>query len=354
MLSQVQAQEIEKSALFKAGENGYACYRIPAAVRSQKGTLLAFAEARKGGCSDTGDIDLVLRRSVDRGKTWEPMQVVWDSGENVSGNPAPVVDVKTGTIWLLSTWNLGTDHESQIIEGKSKDTRRIFVLKSDDDGLTWSDPHEITSSVKEPDWTWYATGPVHGIQLKSRPYAGRLVIPCDHIESGTKKYYSHVIYSDDHGSTWKLGGSTPADQVNECTVAELADGRLMLNMRNYDRRQKTRKVSISEDGGMTWSALRSDPGLPEPICQASLLAVNRLMGKQLLCFLNPADSANRRNLQLRVSTDQGNTWRVAATIQPGPAAYSDLVQTGQRRLGCLYEAGEKSAYEGIYWMMVTL
>jgi alpha-L-rhamnosidase len=340
--------------LFRAGDSGYACFRIPAMVKSKKGTLLAFAEARKKGCSDTGDIDLVLRRSTDQGKTWSTLQVIWDDGENVAGNPAPVVDYETGTIILLSTWNLGTDHESMIIDQTSKDTRRIFIMQSADDGTTWNQPREITSMVKLPSWTWYATGPVHGIQLKSKPYKGRLMIPCDHIEAGTKKYFSHVIYSDDHGSTWKLGGTTPQDQVNECTVAELPDGKLMLNMRNYERKQRSRKVSSSMDGGATWSDLVNDPALIEPICQAALLDITINGRQKALAFLNPADSAGRRNLELKISRDEGKTWELMSTIQRGPAAYSDLVQVSKNELGCLYEAGKKSAYEGIYFNKVPI
>jgi hypothetical protein len=343
----------EPIALFKAGDAGYACFRIPAIVKTGQGTLLAFAEARKKGCSDTGDIDLVLRRSADQGKSWTPLQVIWDDGENVAGNPAPVVDLETGTIWLLSTWNLGTDHESHIIDQTSRDTRRIFVLHSADDGNTWSEAKEITSSVKLPAWTWYATGPVHGIQLKNDPFKGRLVIPCDHIEAGTKKYFSHVIYSDDHGATWTLGGTTPQHQVNECTIAELPDGKLMLNMRNYDRKQKNRKISISADGGATWSDIRDDPSLIEPICQAALLDISLKDNHQALAFINPSDSLSRRNLLLQISRDQGATWELLSTVHAGPAAYSDLVQVSTQELGCLYEAGEKSPYEAILFRKVN-
>jgi sialidase-1 len=344
----------EPQALFTAGDAGYACFRIPAIVKSGNGTLLAFAEARKKGCSDTGDIDLVLRRSADEGKTWSPLQVIWDDGENVAGNPAPVVDRQTGTIWLLSTWNLGTDHEGQIIDQTSKDTRRIYLLKSTDDGLTWSPAQDITPSVKLPSWTWYATGPVHGIQLRNRSFEGRLMIPCDHIEAGTKKYFSHVIFSDDHGATWNLGGTTPDDQVNECTVAELPDGRLMLNMRNYDRKQKNRKVSISEDGGATWSGLRDDAKLIEPICQAALLDITMKGRRKALVFLNPADSIARRNLELKISLDEGLSWTLLSTVHAGPAAYSDVARVNRRELGCLYEAGEKSPYEGIRFRKVDV
>ena len=146
------------------------------------------------------------------------------TAKTTCGNPCAVVDQKTGTIFLLTTWNRGDDHESQIIDQKSKDTRRVFVTQSSDDGVTWTKPKEITESVKSRDWTWYATGPGSGIQIQKGRHKGRLAIPCDHIEAVTKHYYSHIIFSDDHGKTWKLGGSTPEHQVNECEVVELAKG----------------------------------------------------------------------------------------------------------------------------------
>ena len=212
--------------LYASSSEGYNTFRIPAIVTSKNGTLLAFAEGRKNSSSDTGDIDLVLKRSTDNGKSWSALSVIWDDGDNVCGNPAPVVDYTTGIIYLLSTWNLGGDHESQIINQSSKDSRRIFILQSTDNGQTWSSPLEITKSVKLANWTWYATGPCHGIQLTKGKNSGRLLIPCDHIEAVSKKYFSHVIFSDDHGKTWQTGGTTPQDQVNECSVAELSNGNI--------------------------------------------------------------------------------------------------------------------------------
>ncbi len=212
-----------------------------------------------------------MKSSDDGGKTWSRLKIIWNDKNNVCGNPAPVVDKETGMVHLLMTWNLGEDHERDIIAGKSNDTRRVFVSSSSNEGETWSTPQEITSSTKLENWTWYATGPCHGIQLQNEKNKGRLVIPCDHIEAGKKKYFSHIIYSDNHGKTWQLGGTTLQDQVNECTVAELPDGKLLLNMRNYDRTQKSRKISLSEDGGLSWSDIQSDTALIEPICQASLL-----------------------------------------------------------------------------------
>lgn len=332
--------------LFKNGTEGYKCFRIPAIVATNNGTLLAFAEGRKNGCSDTGDIDLVLKRSDDNGKTWSNLVVIWDDGKNVCGNPAPVVDKLTGSVHLLSTWNLGEDHESEIIDGKSIGTRRVYVLSSTNDGKSWSRPKEITKSVKKDDWTWYATGPGHGIQLEFGENEGRLVIACDHIEAGTKKYYSHVIFSDDAGSTWELGGRTNQSQVNECTVVELSNGDLMLNMRNYDRSYKSRKISISKDDGETWGDIYTDTDLVEPICQASLLHTE-LDGERILFFLNPADKHQRQNMTLKKSDDDGKTWETVKTLFSGPAAYSDMVMLQDQRLGCLYEAGNENPYQGI-------
>jgi sialidase-1 len=218
------------------------------------------------------------------------------------------------------------------------------VIQSDDEGQNWSVPKEITNQVNPGNWTWYATGPCHGIQLKNGKYKGRMVIPCDHIEAGTKKYFSHIIYSDDNGKTWQLGGTTPQDQVNECAVAELHDGKLVLNMRNYDRNQKTRKISFSNNGGASWSALQSVETLPEPICQASILFSP---ANKKLYFLNPADENERKNMTLKSSSDSGLTWKTEETLHVGPSAYSDLTLINKKTLGCLFEAGEKSAYEGI-------
>jgi len=337
----------EPDYLFRSGSEGYQCFRIPAVVKTAEGTILAFAEGRKKGCSDTGSIDLVLKRSADGGDTWGPLQVVWHDQDATCGNPAPVIDRTTGRILLLATWNLGSDTEPRIIAGESTDTRRVYLIHSDDEGETWSDPEEITSQVKALDWTWYATGPGHGIQLEQPRFRGRLVIPCDHIEAGTGRYYSHVIYSDDHGSSWTMGGVSPRDQVNECTVAEIDDGRLLLNMRNYDRSHKSRKISLSDDGGITWSEMRSDPALVEPVCQASLLRFDRDGRPGILLFLNPGDGEHRLRMTLRASMDHGATWPFSMILHPGPSAYSDMVQVNNREILALLEAGRESPYEGI-------
>lgn len=346
---------LTRSNLYVSGVEGYHTYRIPSLVVTSRGTLLAFAEGRKGGRSDTGDIDLVLKRSVDRGRTWESVQTVWDDGPNTCGNPCPVLDRDTGAVWLLLTWNRGDDAEPQIIAQQSKDTRRVFVTRSTDDGLTWSGPREITAWVKRTNWTWYATGPGAGIQVERGAFRGRLVIPCDHIEAGTGRYYSHVIYSDDHGQTWALGGSTPEHQVNECEVVELTGGRLLLNMRNYDRSQRTRQQASSADGGLAWSQQRHVPELIEPICQASIRRFSwpGPDRQSVILFSNPA-SAKRENLTVRASFDEGETWPVSRQLDSRCAGYSCLAVLPDGVVSILYEAGERSPYENLVFARFPL
>lgn len=345
--------------LYKRLEQDYAIFRIPALAVTKRGTVLAFAEGRRNSGSDAGDIDIVVKRSVDGGKTWGELIIVLDDSIHTTGNVTPVVDYETGDIFVLSTWNRSDDTETQIINGTSADTRRILVTKSVNDGLTWEKPTEITKQIKLDNWTWYATGPCHGIQIQKGAYKGRLLASCDHIEATTKSCFSHVIFSDDHGKTWQLGGSTPVDGLNECTVAELENGDLMLNMRNYkspDRvLNKVRKVSISKDGGLTWGRVVSDSILIEPICQGSLLRYSfDTEGQSRLLFINPADSLARRNMTLRMSYDDGKSWPLEKILYEGHSAYSDVVRLPDGNIGCLYEAGYFWAYDGIVFEIINL
>lgn len=319
--------------VWASGEAGIDTYRIPALTVAKNGDLLAFAEARHKSSSDTGDIDLVMKRSTDGGRTWSVQQVVWDDDRNTCGNPCPVVTAD-GDIVLLATHNLGIDHESRIIAQTAKGTRTVWLLRSTDHGKTWSPPREITAQTKRSNWTWYATGPGAGIQMRRGKHLGRLVIPCDHIEAKTRHYYSHVIYSDDNGVTWQLGGRTPEHKVNECEVAELDDGRLLLNMRNYDRKKRTRQQAISSDGGATWTQQRHVNELVEPICQASL----RRLRDNVLLFSNPASRRGRERMTLRASFDQGATWPWSALLHDGASAYSCLQVLTDGSVICLFEA----------------
>jgi sialidase-1 len=319
-----------------SGTEGYNAYRIPALLVSAKGTLLAFAEGRLNGRGDSGAIHILLKRSWDQGATWSAASTVLSFGDDTAGNPAPVLDRRTGKIWLLATRNPGADTEAQILNHTSKGTRTVWVTHSDDDGRTWSDAVEITYSVKPAEWTWYATGPGAGIQLRS----GRLMVACDHNSGQPDGWFSHVIYSDDAGATWKLGGSA-GPQGNESTVVELADGRLILNMRS-SAKLKNRLVAYSMDRGATWSEGVVDPVLIDPVCEGAILRA----GKADIVFSNAA-SAKREALTIRLSRDGGKTWMASHVIQAGPAAYSSLAQLPDRSIGVLYEAGEKTPYETI-------
>lgn len=335
---------LDQVDVFVAGEGGYHTYRIPSAIVTPRGSLLAFAEARRAGAADAGDIDLVSRRSDDGGRTWSPMVVVGDNGPNTFGNPCAVVDRATGTIWLLTTHNRGDDAERDILAGTSRGTRTVWVMKSTDDGRTWSVPVEITASAKRPGWTWYATGPGIGIQLRS----GRLVIPANHAVAGTQAHRAHLLSSDDHGANWSVGAIS-VDGTNESQVVELADGRLMLNSRNHPAKARNfRVVSTSVDGGQTLSAALEEPALPEPPAQASLIRLPTAAanGGQRLLFSNPA-GPTRERMTVRLSDDDGHTWPLARALHEGPAAYSCLVVLPDGTAGVLYERGDRSPYERI-------
>ncbi|MEA2709439.1 MAG: sialidase [Phycisphaerales bacterium] len=349
-----RAGAIERTAVFTSGADGYHTYRIPSVIVTKSGALLAFAEGRKTGGGDSGDIDLLLKRSTDGGKTFGAQQIVWNDADNTCGNPCPVVDQKTGRILLLMTHNLGSDTEKTIKLRTARGTRTVWLTTSDDDGLTWSKPREISREVKRPEWTWYATGPGVGIQLThggadgAGDHAGRLVIPCDYVAGPEgANGNSHVIYSDDAGLSWHIGGEPPKKEFNESQVVELSDGRLMLNMRNHrpaltPTTPRQRGVAISTDGGITFQEARRDPALVEPICQASIL---RFDEKRIL-FANPA-SEKREKMTVRVSEDDGATWKSSTEIYAGPSAYSCLVALPDETVGLLYECGTKKAYERI-------
>lgn len=315
--------------VFTSGKEGYHTYRIPALLVTPKGTLLAFCEGRKTGRGDHGDLDMVLKRSTDGGKTWGPVELVYEEGGNKKvtiGNPCPVVDQATGIIWLPFC----------------RDNNEILITHSKDDGRTWSKPLNITADVKDvKNWNWYATGPGNAIQLTRGKHKGRLLIPCDHRVNGNNDWghagRSHVFYSDDHGKTWQLGGAT-GHAMNECAAVELADGSLMLNMRSY-RKKGRRGVSISKDGGATWSEPIDDATLIESVCQASFIRYTTAQthDKPRLLFSNPATTKGRHHLTIRLSYDEGKSWPVSRLLYAGSAAYSSMAVLPDDSVGIIIE-----------------
>ncbi|MHC4402714.1 MAG: sialidase family protein [Planctomycetota bacterium] len=340
----VHAEAFQQVDVFLSGQEGYHTYRIPAIAVTGEGTVLAFCEGRKTSASDHGDVDVVLRRSTDGGKTFGPMHLVHEEGgdEKVTiGNPTVVVDRHTGTIWLALC----------------RDNDRVLITRSDDDGQTWARPTDWTGRLKVDWWTWYATGPGHGTQLTKPPHRGRLMIPCNHTNAGKRQCWSHVFFSDDHGATWQLGGNVPDDHTSEPEIVQLVDGTLMMNTRNWPPREAHRRaVSLSSDGGLTWSRPYHDPALITPHCQGSIIryTAEPEHAKNRILFSNPASTEAREKMTVRLSYDEGKTWSVARLVHAGPAAYSCLVVLPDMTIGCLYEGGQSHRREWIRLARFTL
>ena len=337
---------MESVDLFVSGESEYHTYRIPALARSSSGAIHAFCEGRKHSRSDAGEIDLLLRTSTDEGRKWSASRTIVTAPGMTCGNPCPVVDHGTGTIWLSFCKNIDELAETEICRGSGP--RTVWITKSEDDGETWAEPQEITHETKDPAWTWYATGPCHGIQLSS----GRLVIPCDHMvgvyyDRHADPYHSHVILSDDHGESWRIGGIVD-EGTNECTVSEHGQGNVYINCRNY-RQLKCRASAWSDDGGASFSKFRLEPELVDPICQGALLD----LGSNHYVLSNAA-SEEREAVSLRVSQDGGSSWSKTHTLWPGPSAYSDLVRLDEGEIGCFFECGEITPYERLRFTTVSL
>ena len=339
----------EFNYIYNQGTDGFELYRIPAIVKSKSNTLLAFAEARKARSNgDSGDIDLVVKRSSDNGKTWSKQITIWNDGQNTCGNPVPIVDDR-GRIQLLMTWNFQTDKWGAITNGTGKDSRRPYYTYSDDDGITWAQPVEITSSVKKEKWDWYATGPCHGIQIQKGIHKGRLVAPNYFTtrESGKVTSYSHIIYSDDYGKTWKPGEPTPVGGVGECSVAEIGEGTLMLNMRADEGFY--RKSCTSIDGGLTWSSPQISIDQIDCKCQGSILSIGGAV------FLSNAASATERiNMTIKKSTDNGKNWKGQYTVYEGNSGYSDIVELSDSQIAIIYEGGEKRYTDGLAFKVVSI
>ncbi|MFF4838785.1 sialidase family protein [Streptomyces collinus] len=359
------------SVPYAAGQGGYATYRIPATVVTRRGTVLVFAEGRHDGAGDSGDIDVLLRRSTDGGCTWGPQAVVAAGEGDTRGNPAPVVDPRTGAVVLVTSYNGGPVTEAQIMRGEAAPDRgrRVFVQRSVDDGRSFTRPRDITAEVKPAYWRWYATGPGHALALTRGPHTGRLLVPADHStappagssDSGQEsRYYgAHALYSDDGGRTWRLGfvdathdGRTNA---NETTAAELPDGRVYFSSRDQNGTTPGNRVdTYSSDGGETLDRpWHPRPTLDDvPVVEGSAL---QLLGADApLMFSAPSTPTTRRGMALWRSPDAGRTFTKLRTLSPRPAAYSDLVQLDLSTVGVLYETGEEGPYERIEFARVRL
>lgn len=303
------------------GEPPITGYRIPSLLWLPGDILLAFAEARENPWNDAGNIDIVMRRSLDGGVTWSPLQVIAEYGSQTAGNPCPVYDAKTGVVHMICNHN----------------NEEVWAMTSNDKGLTWSEPRNITPGL-ELDGSFHGCGPGVGIQLLYGAYAGRLVIP----SYGGGKGGSHMIYSDNHGKTWKCGES--AGCGGECQVVESVDGSLYLNMRSSPNRE----VARSQDGGETWSTCYSDPTLPDVPCQAGVYRFTDKYSyqKNRILYCGP-NYRVRGHYTIRISYDEGLTWPVEKELYAGSSAYGQLVVLSDNTIVLLFEVGELDYREGI-------
>ncbi len=357
----VGAPVLEDRVLLTSGEGGYHTYRIPAAVSTAKGAVLFFCEARKDSSSDFAQTYLLVLSSRDGGRSWSDPRIVWkdDSEPSVTiGNPCPVLDAPTGTVWI----------------GFTRNNQRAFVTHSDDDGRTWAAPTEITEHVKPNNWKRYWTGPGHGLQLARGRRAGRLILPSYHIvdEGDRRVMRSHTVYSDDHGRTWRIGASTaigpsidpegvhlaaswvpgPYDWEGcECLAVERPDGRLYLTVRNQAGYRGKKAYAWSDDGGERWSPLGLEEQLPGPTCQSSILALPAgADGKTRILWSGIAASdrpAGRRDLTVFLSEDGAESFPKCRIVHAGPSAYSDMTALADGSVLLFYEGGTRHRYESI-------
>jgi sialidase-1 len=364
----------KKVPVFVSGDDGYKSYRIPAIISLPNSDLLAFCEGRVNNAGDFGHVNIVMKRSIDKGKTWGSLQLVAENGDLQAGNAAPVVDVTDpayprGRIFLF--YNTGNNHEGEIRKGNG--LREVWYKTSTDNGQTWSDAVNITTQVHRPkqpqinalynfseDWRSYANTPGHAMQFQSGKYKGRIFVAANHSAGAPQKqftdYAAHGFYTDDHGKTFHLGTTVNVPGSNESMATELSGDKLMMNSRNQKGDIRARIVSISRDGGATWDTSYFDQTLIDPVNQGSVLTVGKKKGKNIIAFCNAADTKRRDNLTLRISYDDGKNWGKSIVIDKSDerskgdfTAYSDLVKLGKKKIGVLYE---RNGYKEIVFTVV--
>ncbi len=356
--------------VYSDGDAGYPRFRIPVLVALDNGTLLAFAEGRRprfaGQHDDHAENDIVLRRSTDSGETWTAVQVVATMGGDSLNDPCVVVLPDSGRILLMYQRFPQGYHARRMAHADMAtlgyDGRRntqTFLTHSDDEGVSWSTPREITRSVRSADAISVGS-PGVGIVLQRGRHAGRVLLPLYEVipledAPGEERYWrNRVAISDDEGVTWRLGERVPIDGLegygNECQIVEKANGDIRMNARLQTDANRLAR-SISRDGGETWSLMEEEPGLVTTPCMASLIAYPVNEDAVWLLASLPNSTEGRENGALFVSRDNGATWSFGKTIYPDGFAYSSLAVLPDGRVGCLFERGP---YEYLSYRTLSL
>lgn len=341
----VLGSDLHPQVLFARGMDGVFEYRIPALAATKNGVLVAVADARVDRAGDlSNNIDIAMRRSMDGGTTWTPIERIVDHpGTEGAGDSQLTYDASTGTLWIAYTYgSRGVGWQTSRAGFNTSDTFQIVLRKSTDDGASWSGPINITTQVKQREWTAMWTAPGNGLVLAS----GRMLLPVSVVDAQGHAH-SRTLVSDDQGRTWRSSGAI-AFGTNESQLTELGDGTVVAHLRS-DHGLFRRAVARSHDGGLTWGEFEHDSRLLDPVCQASLLP----LGPSDWVFAN-CRSTRRENLSVRRSSDGGSTWGTPLTVHAGPSAYSCMARLPDGSIGVLYEAGESDPYEGIRFVRIPL
>jgi sialidase-1 len=326
--------------VFSQNENGYFCFRIPGLITLPDGSIIVFAEGRVKSVSDFGDIDLVMKKSRDGGRTWSELRVLWDAGDLSVSNPCPVFDFTTGMLFLHVITN----------------RKLTYVMNSSDMGETWSQPVEI--NVGKQEWFFAGPAPGHGIQLQS----GRLLIPgmynTNNNAEDPNAWGSFFYYSDDHGQTWQRGHDFGLG-TNECSITELSNGTIISLLRPNTRTdgQPYVKSSMSYDSGLTATQASPNLSYPTTICQISIVSYSHKTDptiRDILISGHPLNPTARNSFGLRISMDKGVTWDRQIEIYRGPSAYSDLQPMENGTVYGVFERGKVMYQEKISFFVFDL
>lgn len=340
-----QAGSFSQTDLFRQGQEGVNTYRIPALIQTRQGTLIAVADARYDSSHDLpGHISLAMRRSLDEGKHWQPIRIIASVKAGGVGDASLLLDHSNGRVWCFFNYGPPGIGFQTAKPGATTgpDTLQVHAMYSDNQGITWSRPVDLTPQIKDPSWqAMFATSGTD-IQLKN----GRFLMPLV-VRDAERVIHSVNAYSDDHGVTWQVGKFIGSG-TNESHNVELANGVVLQNMRDG----KTREIAESTDGGITFGPVTKDSALIDPSCNAGI-TMYRLRDRDLLIFTNAA-STSRSNLTVKISYDQGRTWPLMRVINAGSSAYSTVIPLNDGSIGVLYERGGPEAVSQITFARFNL